>query len=285
MTVLAIINAKGGSGKSTVATTISAYAAKSGIKLMIGDLDPQQSIKTWLRLRPSIFPVISSCLLDSGRVFRTPLGFTHAILDTPSGLSGHHLARVVMASHLVIVPVATSVFDRDAAEECIKNIRRLPRVVSGLCVVAILGIRIRKGSLEEETTRAWAASLGVKFLGVVRYSQLYITLVDSGSSVFDDPGADAAGLREDWAPVIDWLGETYFESPSNQITNRGIRKVVDEWPRRIPGLSSFKGASTPLPAKRLCDGKQHADFGAVEIRKIVGEANEVVPAAFTSISK
>ena len=246
MPVLAIINAKGGSGKSTVATSISAYAAKAGIKLMLGDLDPQQSVRTWLRLRDPDLPVISGWLLDTGRVFRPPAGVTHAILDTPSGLNGFHLARVVMASNLVIVPVAASAFDRDAAEECIESLRLLPRVVSGLCVIACLGMRIPQGSPAEKITRAWAERIGIKFLGVVRYSPSYSSLVDKGSSVFDDKATDMASLRNDWKPVIDWLGESYFGSSFKRDALRETHKIVDDWPRHLPNVASFTVASTPM---------------------------------------
>lgn len=251
MPVLAIINAKGGSGKSTVATSISAYAAKVGIKLMLGDLDPQQSVRTWLRLRDPELPVISGWLLDTGRVFRPPAGVTHAILDTPSGLTGFHLARVVMASNLVIIPVAASAFDRDAAEECIENLRLLPRVVSGLCVIACLGMRIPQGSPAEKTTRAWAERLGVKFLGVVRYSPTYSALVDKGSSVFDDKGTDVVNLRNDWKPLLDWLGESYFGSLYKRDALRETHKIVDEWPRHVPNLASFTVVSTPFQVPQV----------------------------------
>ena len=247
MPVLAIINAKGGSGKSTVATSISAYAAKAGIKLMLGDLDPQQSVRTWLRLRDPDLPVISGWLLDAGRVFRPPAGVTHAILDTPSGLTGLHLARVVMASNLVIIPVAASAFDRDAAEECIESLRLLPRVVSGLCVIACLGMRIPQGSPAEKITRAWAERIGVKFLGVVRYSPTYSTLVDKGSSVFDDKGSDIVGLRNDWKPLLDWLGESYFGSLCKRDALRETHKIVDEWPRHVPNFASFQEKAVTLP--------------------------------------
>lgn len=247
MPVLAIINAKGGSGKSTVATSISAYAAKAGIKLMLGDLDPQQSVRTWLRLRDPDLPVISGWLLDTGRVFRPPAGVTHAILDTPSGLSGFHLARVVMASNLVIIPVAASAFDRDAAEECIESLRLLPRVVSGLCIIACLGMRIPQGSPAEKITRAWAERIGVKFLGVVRYSPTYSTLVDKGSSVFDDKGTDMVGLRNDWNPLLDWLGESYFGSTFKRDALRETHKIVDEWPRHVPNFASFQEKAVTLP--------------------------------------
>lgn len=244
MPVLAIINAKGGSGKSTVATSISAYAAKAGIKLMLGDLDPQQSVRTWLRLRDPGLPAVSGWLLDEGRVFRPPAGVTHAILDTPSGLNGYHLARVVMASHLIIVPVAASAFDRDAAQECMENLRLLPRVASGLCRVACMGMRIPQGSPAERVTRAWAEKIGVNFLGVVRYSPAYPTLVDQGSSVFDDPSKYMGTLRKDWKPLLEWLHTFYFDSPNAQDT---VRETYTVWPRQMPSPASFQEKAPVLP--------------------------------------
>lgn len=210
MPVLAVVNAKGGSGKSTVAATISAYAANAGVKLMLGDLDPQQSVRTWLRLRPPQLPTVTGWLVDGGRVFRPPAGITHAILDTPSGLNGLHLSRIVMASNVVLVPVAASAFDRDATADCIKNLLQLPRIASGQCRLACVGMRMHPGSTGENVTRKWAAELNIPMLGVVRYAQAYVSCVDQGSSVFDKFSPEALTLQHDWKAVLSWLATSFF---------------------------------------------------------------------------
>ncbi len=51
MPVIAIVNRKGGSGKSTLATHLAACYANSGVAVMLGDVDRQQSTQSWLRLR------------------------------------------------------------------------------------------------------------------------------------------------------------------------------------------------------------------------------------------
>ena len=51
MSVIAVVNRKGGSGKSTLATHLAAHFANSGVPVMLGDVDRQQSTQSWLRSR------------------------------------------------------------------------------------------------------------------------------------------------------------------------------------------------------------------------------------------
>ena len=47
-----IINSKGGSGKTTIATNIASYFSNEGKSVALIDLDPQQSSADGLRLGP-----------------------------------------------------------------------------------------------------------------------------------------------------------------------------------------------------------------------------------------
>src|SRR5882672_992059 len=47
-----VINPKGGSGKTTVATNLASYFASKGVATTILDYDPQGSSLNWLRTRP-----------------------------------------------------------------------------------------------------------------------------------------------------------------------------------------------------------------------------------------
>lgn len=47
MRSIMVLNSKGGSGKSTVATSIASYYATQGNKVMLVDLDPQASSLEW----------------------------------------------------------------------------------------------------------------------------------------------------------------------------------------------------------------------------------------------
>ena len=53
MPVIAVVNRKGGSGKSTFAAHVAAWCARRGHATMLGDVDRQQSSRAWLKRRPS----------------------------------------------------------------------------------------------------------------------------------------------------------------------------------------------------------------------------------------
>ena len=87
MPVIAVVNRKGGSGKSTFAAHIAAWCALQGHAVMLGDVDRQQSTRNWLRRRPSHLPVIAPWALDQN-MLKVPSGISHVILDTPGGMHG-----------------------------------------------------------------------------------------------------------------------------------------------------------------------------------------------------
>ena len=51
MRKILVMNAKGGSGKTTVATNLAGYFAKKGASVALADFDPQGSSIDWLRQR------------------------------------------------------------------------------------------------------------------------------------------------------------------------------------------------------------------------------------------
>ena len=51
MNTTLIINSKGGSGKTTIATNLASHFAARGVPTTLMDYDPQGSSMSWLRLR------------------------------------------------------------------------------------------------------------------------------------------------------------------------------------------------------------------------------------------
>jgi len=106
-----IANPKGGSGKSTLATNLAGYFARCGHHVMLGDTDRQHSARDWLSIRPNALPPIRSWDLEKDQPARPPKDTTHVVLDTPAGLHGKALERVLRQVNRVIVPVQPSLFD------------------------------------------------------------------------------------------------------------------------------------------------------------------------------
>ncbi|MGH6622659.1 MAG: ParA family protein [Burkholderiaceae bacterium] len=182
MAVVAVINRKGGSGKSTLATHLAAYCANAGLAVMLGDVDRQQSTQTWLRQRKTQ-PLggrqeIVGWAIDPRTFVRPPVGIEQVILDTPGGLRGFDLARVVMYADAILMPVCNSIFDRESAAECLAELRTLPRVATGRCKVAAIGMRLDARTKAADVLQAWAASQNLPFITVLRESQSYVRCIE-----------------------------------------------------------------------------------------------------------
>lgn len=209
MPVIAVVNRKGGSGKSTLATHLAAWCAVTGRSAMLGDVDFQGSAAAWLKRRGA-HPVaqgraIVGWAADPRRVMRPPAGVTHVVLDTPGGLRGLDLAKVVMTADAVLIPVCHSVFDRESAADCVAELRQLPRVASGRCRIGVVGMRLDARTRGEAVMRAWAEEQGLPFLGALRETQAYVRCAEQGLTVFDLPPARAQADLDQWQPILDWL--------------------------------------------------------------------------------
>lgn len=217
MPVVAVVNRKGGSGKSTLATHLAAHCAHSGIPVMLGDVDKQQSTQAWLRLRAtqevSTPSPIVGWTVDPRSVLRAPSGVSHVILDTPGGLRGFDLARVVMFADVILMPVCNSVFDRESAADCYAELMTLPRVASGRCQVAAVGMRLDARTKAGEVLKEWADKQKLPFIGVLRETQGYVRCVEQGLTLFDMPPAKVEADLLQWKPILNWLSPVLRPAP------------------------------------------------------------------------
>ncbi len=236
MPVVAVINRKGGSGKSTLATHLAAYCATQGWPVLLGDTDRNQSSMAWLRMREHNLPnpraTITGRWVDPRAQVRPPPGTQHVVLDTPGGLHGFELARLVCHADAVLLPVCNSLFDRESAAECWAELKVQPRVTSGRCKVAALGMRLDVRSRSTNVLAHWAQGLGLPYLGSLRETQGYVRCVENGLTLFDLPPASVTADMAQWAPVLKWL----------QPVLKPERSVQEQMQKRIH--KPYKGPST-----------------------------------------
>jgi chromosome partitioning protein len=252
MPVVAIINRKGGSGKSTLATHLAGYCANAGAAVILGDVDRQLSTQTWLRQRKTRqlgrAKEIRGWSIDPRSFVRPPAGIEHVIVDTPGGLRGFDLARVVMYADAILIPVCNSIFDRESAAECLAELRALPRVATGRCKLAAVGMRLDTRTKSAEVLQAWATSLNVPFIAVLRECQTYVRCIEKGISVFDLPDSQVQADLAQWEPILEWL------QPILQPAQRAADDVQRTPPRiRAATGSAVDDAPTREPAERALE--------------------------------
>jgi chromosome partitioning protein len=203
MPVIVVANPKGGVGKTTLSTNLAGYLASRGHAVMLGDVDRQQSSRTWLGLRPAGLPAIASWDTSHGEVVRPPRGTTHIVLDTPAGLHGKRLDEVMKLADKILIPLQPSIFDIHATHEFIDELlahRRSPRVST-----AVVGMRTREGTISTDQLRTFLASVDVPLLGFLRDTQNYVHLDAHGLSLWDVASTRFQVDREQWEPIVTWV--------------------------------------------------------------------------------
>ena len=251
MPVVAVVNRKGGSGKSTLAAHIAAWCAKSGSSVMLGDIDQQQSARKWLKRRDQSLPAIVPWAVDQKNMLRVPSGMTHVVLDTPGGLRGFELARVVMSVDAIIMPVCDSMFDRESAAACHAELMTLPRIASGRCRLVTVGMRIDERSRSAQTLREWSEQLSIPFLGFLRETQLYVRSLERGMTIFDLPPQAAAIDLKQWEPILRWLRPVlYPQQSTNELANDFLscRRAITRVPPSQPSPHRLIAAAEDKPA-------------------------------------
>ncbi len=121
MRTIAFVGQKGGSGKSTIASSLAVAAQAMGEKVCLVDMDPQGSLANWARTRAArdVAVIVSGAArLPAWLAFLERKGVTLAILDTP-GAEGAASSGAMQVADLNIVPSRPSLFDlRASARTC-----------------------------------------------------------------------------------------------------------------------------------------------------------------------
>lgn len=254
MPVIAVVNRKGGSGKSTLATHLAAHFANSGANVLLGDVDRQQSTRTWLRQRNAVPAAdraeIKVWPVDPKFFARPPAGADHVVLDTPGGLTGLDLARVVMYADAILMPVCNSLFDRESAAECLAELRTLPRVASGRCKLAAIGMRLDARTEAAGVVQTWATEQRVALIAVLRESNAYVRCIEKGLTVFDLPAADVEDDLAQWKPIVKWLRPIMEPAPAVAgLAKDGVPPAVLRRHDTLANAQERKGEPARLDSK------------------------------------
>jgi len=204
MKTFLVANPKGGSGKSTLSTNLAGYFASQGHDVMLGDIDRQQSSREWLGIRPFELPTIETWDIGHDNIARPPKGTSHVVLDTPAGLHGKMLERVLKLSTRVIVPVQPSLFDMLATRHFLGELLSEKAVRKGKADVAVIGMRVDARTRAAAELERFFATFELPVLAYLRDTQVYVQAAAAGMTLFDLPRSRAERDIEQWQAIIDW---------------------------------------------------------------------------------
>ena len=205
MSSIMVINAKGGSGKTTISTNLASYFATNGYNVTLVDLDPQGSSTKWLLARPMTKAKIRGVTsLPPQKVSKKENDIT--IIDVPAAIYGARLQTYIKKAKKIIVPVLPSPIDMSAARDFLNSIRSLGSVIRNRTDICLVANRCRANTnIFEELDDYLVKEKGIRYVTAFRDNTNYINAAKKGIGIFEMGESMTAQDREEWKPLLSWV--------------------------------------------------------------------------------
>jgi chromosome partitioning protein len=211
---IVVTNAKGGCGKTTLATNLAGYLALAGRAVALYDFDPQGSSMHWLRARNENRPLIrgvTACAQPGQAVtrswqLRVPPGTQIIVADTPAGVAGQELLDIVRGTDVILIPVCPSPIDIHAAARFIRDLLIVGKARQHRVRVAVVANRVRVNTRTHDALQRFLAGVNIPFVTSLRDTQLYSRAAEEGLCIHELEERRAGRDVEQWRPLLEWMG-------------------------------------------------------------------------------
>jgi len=226
MQSILVLNSKGGSGKTTIATNIASLFASGGIPCAIMDYDPQGSSLHWQTLRDPARPKIHVVDASSTKNKQTrtwqlklPPQTERVIIDAPAGAEGLVLQEMIRRTQMIVIPVAPSPIDIHATSDFIRDLLLIGKIRKLGIRIAVIANRVRRHTPTYEPLEKFLRNLKIPFVTTLSDSDNYIIAAEQGIGIHEMDDEETRAEREQWLPLARWLALDGQEVPQRENTS------------------------------------------------------------------
>jgi chromosome partitioning protein len=215
---IVVLNPKGGSGKTSLATTIAAALAARGAPPTLVDCDPQGYSLRWLEKRPPNRPAIHGVAgyskAAAGDSLRQLVGTDSSVVvvDLPGAIAHEDLHDFTYFADRVLIPVVPSAIDVFAASRLIANLLLDAQLDRRDGKLAIVGNRVRSTTRSYAQLCAFLASLRIPMIAALRDTQNFVHAAALGLGITELPASAVREEIEQVARILSWLDRRSTET-------------------------------------------------------------------------
>ena len=200
-----VLNAKGGCGKSTLATNIASYFATQGAAVALADYDPQRSSLDWLARRPDDRASIAAVAGFEDGLKHAPRNADILVIDAPARSHGTELSDLVKHAETIVVPVLPSTIDMQATTTFLEELRAVPKIAKKQAKIAAVANRVRDNTLIFDDLDEYLTKARIPYVAALREAQNYVRAYTRGIGIFELPEYLAWPDWDEWEPLTAWL--------------------------------------------------------------------------------
>ena len=211
---IVILNPKGGSGKTTLATNLASHFAQTGPPPTLIDFDPQGYSMRWVERRPNERAKVHGIAGYDAVLDGIPSGnigawseSRHVIVDLPAAIAADKLYDYVYDAHSILIPVMPSAIDAYAASRFIAELLLNAQIDRRDRQLAVIANRTRQQTRSYRMLLRFLTSLRIPLIAELRDSQNYVHAAAEGLGVCELPPHRVRKDMESLRPLFDWLSQ------------------------------------------------------------------------------
>ena len=219
-----VLNPKGGSGKTTVATNLAGYFASMGDRPLLSDNDPQGSSMRWLKKRKPEQPFIHGLAAFERNMrmtrawqMRIPPDASHVVVDTPAAILAQDMPEMTRTADAILIPVLPSDIDIHAFSKCIADLLLIAKVRRDENRIGVVANRVKRNTLAFQGLMRFLETLRIPVVATLRDSQNYLRAAEQGLGLHEMKVNLVEQDLKDWEPMLRWLRAKESANPAREI--------------------------------------------------------------------